>query len=189
MLNRVCYQVLLQHPNDLEFLLFSVFHPQFSYKVHIGLLYRPPSSLSVSMDLLYNTLQDANISCFSNLVLLGDFNINYNNHSRPYFNQLCNLIDSFSLVQVVPEPTHTSPSGSTSLIALVVISNSSMMSSYSVLPPLGSSDHNGVRVSLKWKLNNTARSNSRRIWRYDLADFESANTALSCYVGRHLHKI
>ena len=90
----LCYQVLLQHPNDLEFLLFSVFHPQFSYKVHIGLFYRPPSSLSVSMDLLYNTLQDANICCFSNFVLLGDFNINYNNHSHSYFNQLCNLTAS-----------------------------------------------------------------------------------------------
>ena len=185
----LCYQVLLQHPNDLEFLLFSAFNPQFSYKVHIGLFYCPPSSLSVSMDLLYNTLQDANICCFSNFVLRGDFNINCNNHSHPYFNQLCNLIDSFSLVQVVPEPTHTSPSGSTSLIDLVMISNSSMMSSCSVLPPLGSSDHNGVRVSLKWKLNNTARSNSRRIWRYDLADLVSKHSFLLCYVGRHLHKV
>ena len=99
------------------------FSPNFSYKVHVGLFYRPPSSPSVSLDLLYTSLQDANICNFSNFILLGDLNINYSNPSHPYFYQLCNLINTFSLVQVVPEPTHTSPSGSTLLIDLVMISN------------------------------------------------------------------
>ena len=101
-------QVLLHHPFDLEFVLFSVSNPSFSYKIHIGLFYGPPSSPSVFMDNLYTSLQNVNICNFSNFVLLGDFNINYNNPSHPYFTQLCNLIDSFFLVQVVPEPTRQS---------------------------------------------------------------------------------
>ena len=80
---------------------------------------------------------------------------------------------------MVPEPTHTSPSGSTPLIDLVMISNLSMLSSCTVTSPLGSSDHNGVQLSLKWKSCNTARTKRRKIWRYDQADFDSANLILS----------
>ena len=92
---------------------------------------------------------------------------------------MCNIIDTFSLVQVVPEPTHVSPSGSTSLIDLAMISNFCMLSSCTVLPPLGSSDHSGVQLLLKWKSRNTARTKCRKVWRYDQADFDSANSALS----------
>ena len=134
-------QVLLQHPFDLEFLLFSTSNANFLYKVHVGLFYRPLVP-PVFLWILHSSLQDANVCNFSNFVLLGDFNINYNNPSHPYFTDLCNLINSFSLIQVVPEPTHTSPSGSTSLIDLVMISNLSMLSSCIVTSPLGSSDHN-----------------------------------------------
>ena len=51
-------QVLLQHPFDLEFVLFSISYSNFSYKIHIGLFYRPPSSPSVFMDFLYTSLQN-----------------------------------------------------------------------------------------------------------------------------------
>ena len=53
---------------------------------------------------------------FSNFVLLGDFNVNFYNSSHRFFSNLCNILDCFSLSQVVPEPTHISPLGSTSLI-------------------------------------------------------------------------
>ena len=169
-------RVLLQSPFDLEFVLFSVANFNSSYKVHVGLFYRPPSSPTVVLDLLHSCLQDANVCSFSNFVLLGDFNVNV---SHPLLSNLCDLLDCFSLVQVVSEPTYTSPTGTTSLIDLVLISNSSMLSSCAVVPPLGTSDHKGVQLSLKWRTSNPRRTKPRKVWRYNQADFESANSILS----------
>ena len=79
----------------------------------------------------------------------------------------------------MPEPTRTSPSGTTSLIDLALISNLSMLSSCSVIPPLSTSDHKGVKLSLKWRTCNRRRTKRRKVWRYKQADFESANFILS----------
>ena len=85
-------KVIFKGPYDLEFVLFSVSSLNFSYKVHFGLFYRPPSSPSCVFDFLYSSLQTANIHTFSSFVLLGDFNVNVNNPSHPCFNDLCNII-------------------------------------------------------------------------------------------------
>ena len=106
-------QIVLRQPYDLEFMLLSIVHLNFSYKVHIGLFYHPPNSPPNTLDLLHTCLQDININTFSNVLLWGDFNVNVNNSSHPLFSDLCNILHSFSLVQVVPEDTHTSPSGNT----------------------------------------------------------------------------
>ena len=171
-------EVLLNCPNDLEFALLSVVNPGFSYKVHVGLFYRPPSASADTLDLLCSSLQDVNVHSFTNFVLLGDFNVNFYNPSHPLFSNLCNIIDCYSLSQVVSEPTHTSPQGNTSLIDLVLISDTSKLTSCSVIPPLGTSDHNGVQLSIKWRSINRMKTAKRRIWRYDLADFETANSLL-----------
>ena len=78
-------EVLLKCPYDLEFALLSVVNHTFSYKVHVGLFYCPPSSPPVILDLLYSCLQDVNVHTLSNFVLLGDFNVNVNNPSHPLF--------------------------------------------------------------------------------------------------------
>ena len=55
---------------------------------------------------------------------------------------LCtNIVNSFSLTQVVPSNTHFSPSGAGSLIHLAFISYQSSMCSCSTIPTLGTSDH------------------------------------------------
>ena len=150
--------------------------------MHFGLFYRPPSSPSCIFDLLYSSKQTANMHTFSNLVLLvlGDFNVNVNtsNPSHPLFNELCNIMNNFSLVQVVSEPTHLSPNGNSSLVDLALISDPSKLSSCAVIPPLGTSDHNGLHLKLKWKKTNPIRNKQRKVWRYKHADFEAANTML-----------
>ena len=78
-------------------------------------------------------MQNTNIS---NFVLLGDFNVKFSNPLHPLFSNLCTILDSFSLVQVVLDPTHTSPLGTSSLIDLVLMSNPSMFSACMVIPPL-----------------------------------------------------
>ena len=63
-----------------------------------------------------------------------------------------------------------------SFIDLALISDLSRLLSCSVLPPLGRFDHNGRQLSLKWRISNPVRMKRRKIWRYNLADFETANS-------------
>jgi len=58
------------------------------------------------------------ISQFLNFYLVGDFNVNMSDASHPLYHRVCNLMDSFSLSQVVTGHTHTSPTGRDSLIDL-----------------------------------------------------------------------
>ena len=52
---------------------------------------------------------------------VGDFNVNISNPLHPLFSHLCSILDNFSFVQVVSDPTHTSPASTSSLIDLVMI--------------------------------------------------------------------
>ena len=107
-------------------------------KFCISTFYRPPSSDVSYFDELCDTID---IVTFSNYILLGDFNINFCNPSHPLYPRLSNLCNSFMLTQVVTEPTHTSLSGSQSLIDLVLLSHPSQLVHCYTSPPLGSSDH------------------------------------------------
>ena len=98
--------VLLNCPNDLEFALFSVVNPGFSYKVHVGLIYRPPSASADTLGLSCSSLQNVNVHGLTNFVLLVDFNVNFYNPSHPLFSNLCNILDCLSLSQVVYTRTH-----------------------------------------------------------------------------------
>ena len=125
-------------------------------KLYIGLLYRPPSSPASVFETLSSHLLDVSVSSFSNFVLLGDFNVDYNNLSHPLFSNLCNnIVNNFSLTQVVPGYTHSGPSGTCSLIDLVFISCQS--------------NHGFVE---------NAPKNYQGIWRYANADFQAANQLL-----------
>ena len=93
-------EVLLEGPSGLEFVLFSVGSKNFSYKVHVGLFYRPPSSTVDIFDSLHTCLHNANICSFSNFVLLGDFNVNFNNPLHPLFSHLCSNLTIFLLCKL-----------------------------------------------------------------------------------------
>ena len=117
--------------------------------------------------MLYSFLED-----------IGDFNVNFYNSSYPLFSNLCNIL--VSLLQVVPEPTHISPLGS-SVIDLALIYDPSKLLSCSVVPPLGASDHNGVQLSIKWRTSNHVGTKKRKIWKYNLTDFKTANSHLESF--------
>ena len=171
-------EIVLKQPYDLEFMLLSIVNLKFSNKIHVGLFYRPPNSPTNTLEFLYDCLQGVSVHIFSNFVLLGDFNVNLKNPSHPLFSHLCNILYSFSLTQAVQEDTYTSPQGNTSLIDLALVSETSLLSSCNVIPPLGTSDHNGIQCSFKWKTNNPLKANARKVWRYKLADFDTANNLL-----------
>ena len=79
--------------------------------------YRPPAN-SESLDVLYSILDSLGVRILSGFVLLGDFNVDFYNHPHPLFYKLSRNLHSFELTQVVPEPTHVHPSGSSTLIDL-----------------------------------------------------------------------
>ena len=114
-------------------------------------------------------------TCFTNFILLGDFNIDFCNTSHHLFCKLSNLMHVFSLTQVVKDPTHYSQSGHSSIIDLALVSNLQNVSECTVMPPLANSDHNSVFLQVKMKgSKEKAKATHRRYWRYDLADFDKA---------------
>ena len=106
---------------------------------------------------------------------MGDFNVDFCNRHHFLYAKLSNILCSFSLTQVVAQPTHASPSGRDTLIDLALLSNPSQLMSCDVIPPLGSSDHSGISLHLKWSAGSIpGRTSKRVIWRYAHADFQKA---------------
>ena len=64
-------EIVLKQPYDLEFMLLSIVNFKFSYKIHVGLFYRPPSSPPNTLDFLYTCLQDVNVNVFSKFYFWG----------------------------------------------------------------------------------------------------------------------
>ena len=82
---------------------------------------------------------------------------------------------SFSLSQVVVEPTHLIPNRQSSLLDLVFMSSPHVLTECSTVPQLGNSDHLGLRVILQEQSTVQHVHQTRRfIWRYSHADFETA---------------
>ena len=79
-------QVLLQHPQDIEFVLFSI------VKYMLVLLVVLPVHLQLCWIFTFVLTRGMQF------VLLGDFNVNVNDVSDPLLPNLRNLLDSFSLV-------------------------------------------------------------------------------------------
>ena len=126
-------------------------------------------------------MESLNIVNFSNFILVGDFNIDYLTASHHLFPRLKCLRELLSLHQVVTEPTHSSSSGSQTLIDHVFLSDMSHFVSCNIFPPLGNSDHNCIHVVLYPRRSHATRKQSTRrtIWKYALADFDRANIMLS----------
>ena len=111
-------------------------------------------------------------------VLIGDFNIHYNNSLNPLHQCLHIIISSFSLVQVFADPTHTASNGRSSLIDLVSFSLPEKLSSCLVIPPLENSTnnvHNGVHLKMKTATVRNKRLSRTTVWRYKYANFEKAS--------------
>ena len=174
--NEFEFLVTMCGPKELEFLLVSLHNINNAHqKVYIGLWYRPPDK-NTALDGLYSVIENLDVALLSSFVLLGDFNIDFCKQSHPLFSKLSIFLQSFVLTQVVPQPTHISPSGRASLIDLVLLSSPSQLVSCNVIPPLGNSDHNGINLTIKCFQNTPpVKSRKRTIWRYSHADFDKAN--------------
>ena len=72
---------------------------------------------------------------------MGDFNVNLTDPASAPASDLTGLMSTFSLSQLVEEPTHCTSSTST-IIDHIYVNNRAAISHLSVGQPLGSSDHN-----------------------------------------------
>ena len=147
---------------------------------NIGVFYRPCSPVCV-LDSLFDVLCAQDITIISNLILLGDFNINYLSPTMFLYHHLQCILDCFSLKQVVSEATHYSPNGQQSLIDLVLMSFPERLISCDVIPQLGNSDHLGIQVHFLGKSKAVRVQNNprRQVWHYNRADFNLAIYLLS----------
>ena len=89
------------------------------------------------------------------------------------------MMSLFSLTQSVTEPTRVTNTSSM-LIDLVLVSDPSMIKSCTTLPPLNTSDHSAIAVSLVSKsFPPTSKYCARTVWHYRDADFAASNELLS----------
>ena len=142
-----CTQSCFNGNCDLELLIVSVSN-SCNRQCCIGVLYRPPDSNHSVLDNVNHVLCTMDHTLFSNFVLLGDFNIDYNNTSHPFHHHLLGFMSTLCLTQVVSEPTRLSSHSST-LIDLVLLSQPPLLISCHTIPPLANSDHLGIHLKLK----------------------------------------
>ena len=154
------HSVVFSGSSDLELLVLSV-NATLSV-ITFCLFYRPPSTSGFIFDTLLNTIcMHVNTNLLSNLVLLGDFNVNYLSSVHPLYSNLLSLSSSLCLTQVVSEPTHFSLN-SYSLIDLVFLSDPSHLIGCETIPALANSDHLGISFSIAAGIPGTLPKSKRR---------------------------
>ena len=129
--------------SSLEFILLSIKTKKSVF--HLGTFYHPPSASSDLDSLIH--LFSSSLSSLRNLILLGDFNIDFLSESSSK-SKLNIFAESLSLIQIVDHPTHFSHSNNPSLIDLVFLSSSIVKLTHAVLPPISSSDHSTILFSV-----------------------------------------
>ena len=143
--------------------------------------YRPPSSTFSIFDTFYSYLEAINACQLNNFVLLGDFNVNFDNPSHPMYSNLCIFTTLYCLNQVVSGPTHVHHHGSKSTINLVFVSESSLLNRCDTVPPLSNSDHYGILIELSKKSDKVEKSQGQLIWHYTYADWNKACKLIDDY--------
>lgn len=101
------YTRLARHVNNSDAEIMSVVMRRSHQKnILIILVYRPPQgNVKIFLETLRNYINDLRDTSSMNLVILGDFNIDYSKKSDGNTKKLMNLEKEFLLEQVIQEPT------------------------------------------------------------------------------------
>ena len=113
----------------------------------LAVLYRPPG-LDRDFSALDSALQSLDLADASNVLIVGGFNVDMSNSSSAVAMDLHAVITGYGLKQRVEAPTRFQGSSST-LLDLVLSTSEHLLNSCSVLPPLGSSDHQSLEACLR----------------------------------------
>ena len=135
----------------MDLLHWSSFQLYHSLHFVVCLFYHPPSSPVSVFYNLCTTLQIINPADFSSFLLIGDFNVNICNTDHFLFSHVQDIRLSFSLTQVVSSHTYISPSDTPSLLDLAMLTNPEQLQACTTIPPLSTSDHYGVSLTLEGK--------------------------------------
>ena len=114
------------------------------------LFYRPTSSPVSIFDNFYTTLQILNPTKFHSFVIIGDFNVNFCNKDYYLFSYIDDILCTFSLTQVVSSHTHISPSGTSSPLDYVLLSDLQLLHDCDTIPALATSDMLITKTSGKY---------------------------------------
>lgn len=105
-----------------------------------GTLYRPPSYLpDTFISELDETLSNI-FPKFQNVIITGDFNIDFLNQQASHFQRLINLIDTYEMKQVVQQPTRIGPT-SIKILDLIICSKDMKTRNCGVFDCSSFSDH------------------------------------------------
>lgn len=123
-----------------------------SSSVLFSVIYRPPDASGEFFEQIGATLEKAWLK-MSNIVLLGDFNCDFQGDSEVSTNarKLQSIFEMYNMQNVVVENTRETQTTST-LIDLIVTTRRDLISKCGVIP-LGISDHNLVCGTMKLKNN------------------------------------
>ena len=83
----------------MELLWLSVHRGNFRLTLHGNLLSSPNAPVDI-LDQLQSSLQNIECSCFNNLVLLSDFNVDFGSSTGSLFTKLENTMSTFMLKQM-----------------------------------------------------------------------------------------
>ena len=150
--------------------------------VLLCIYYRPPSSGVDSFNFLSAALMSLNPTFFDKLILLGDCNVNYFCSGSFLYSHLMYTIAPIHLTQSVTSGTHVNHSGNTTLIDYVFVSDISFLSCWSLIPPLGNSDHNGIQVETYFEQPAGNKFHlKRKVWCFDRGDYSKMKQMINSF--------
>ena len=144
----------------------------------VGVIYKSPSQPYKIYDNITEIIANFTTK-YSNVILLGDFNLNYmlpNSPEIKFFTE--NFLDPFGLKQIVTKPTRITDK-SRSLIDLILINNPTMVKNCDVVDFAGLSDHCLVFVTYAVK---RPKFKEKKVVRRDFRNFNA--TEFNCDVEK-----
>lgn len=117
----------------------------------ITIYHSPSGNTSQFLDWLENYFEDMWDKNFE-VIIVGDFNINMLDKQNRHTKRLDNFLNSFSLQQVVQQPTRITPRGAT-LIDLVIINNYNNKITAGIYDKTKITDHEIVRINFEKNKN------------------------------------
>ena len=158
-------------------LLWATVKPNHEDNLLIGVLYRPEKGALTNIQNICSSINQIQVG---DVLLLGDFNfpnINWDNPSPQGQIETIFLdtVEDNLLTQLVSTPTRGK-----NILDLVFTGNIDMIDSCDVIPPLGSSDHNGTLVKLKTLVTRQSET-SRKVYLYSQGNYEDMDIEVCSY--------
>ena len=149
-------------------------------RVLVGTFYRPPNSLPLILSDIENSIGLAVDTGISNIVILGDFNLNMlATQSQRKINDLC---QQYGLIQLINEATNITET-SASIIDLIMVSNINSVDISGVGEPFLMQDiryHCPTFCIFKFK-KHIVKPFTRKIWLYDQGNYTDLRQMISEY--------